>query len=74
MKVQPLTDEIAARAGAISGQQSRRGIIIPFADLQGKLGSFHEFDSARPAPRGSGYFYSVVTLHTALFEVRHQDG
>jgi predicted nucleic acid-binding protein len=33
MKVQPLTDEIAARAGAISGQQSRRGIIIPFADL-----------------------------------------
>jgi predicted nucleic acid-binding protein len=33
MKVHPLTDVIAARAGAISGKQSGRGIIIPFADL-----------------------------------------
>jgi predicted nucleic acid-binding protein len=33
MKVHPLTDEIAERAGAISGQQAQRGIIIPFADL-----------------------------------------
>jgi predicted nucleic acid-binding protein len=33
MRVHPLTDEIAARAGSISGQQSRRGNIIPFADL-----------------------------------------
>jgi predicted nucleic acid-binding protein len=33
MKVYPLTDEIAERAGSISGQQTHEGIVIPFADL-----------------------------------------
>ena len=33
MTVHPLTDEIAERAGAISGRQAQRGIIIPFAEL-----------------------------------------
>jgi tRNA(fMet)-specific endonuclease VapC len=33
MRVHPLTDEIAVRAGAISGQQTHRGLVIPFADL-----------------------------------------
>jgi tRNA(fMet)-specific endonuclease VapC len=33
MKVHPLTDEIAERAGLISGHQTRLGIVIPSADL-----------------------------------------
>jgi tRNA(fMet)-specific endonuclease VapC len=33
MTVHPLTDEIAERAGTISGQQAQRGVILPFADL-----------------------------------------
>ena len=33
MTVHPLSDEIAERAGAISGQQAQRGVILPFADL-----------------------------------------
>ena len=33
MTVHPLTDEIAERAGAISGRQAERGVILPFADL-----------------------------------------
>jgi tRNA(fMet)-specific endonuclease VapC len=33
MTVHPLTEEIAERAGAISGQQAQRGVILPFADL-----------------------------------------
>lgn len=31
--VHALTDEIAERAGLISGQEAERGIILPFADL-----------------------------------------
>jgi tRNA(fMet)-specific endonuclease VapC len=31
--VHPLTDEIAERAGLISGQEAERGITLPFADL-----------------------------------------
>jgi predicted nucleic acid-binding protein len=33
MIVHPLTDEIAERAGLISGQEAERGITLPFADL-----------------------------------------
>ena len=33
MMVYPLTDEIAERAGAISGQEAERGIALPFEDL-----------------------------------------
>ena len=33
MTVHPLTDEIAARAGIIAGQEAERGITLPFADL-----------------------------------------
>ncbi len=33
MKVHPLTDEIAQLAGAILGQQSLRGNVIPLPDL-----------------------------------------
>ena len=33
MKVHPVTDEITERAGAISGQQAQRGVVLPFADL-----------------------------------------
>ena len=33
MTVHPLTDEIAQRAGALSGQEAERGITLPFADL-----------------------------------------
>jgi predicted nucleic acid-binding protein len=33
MRVHSLTDEIAERAGVISGQQAERGNSLPFADL-----------------------------------------
>jgi predicted nucleic acid-binding protein len=33
MRVHPLTDEIAGRAGSISGKRTHREIVIPFADL-----------------------------------------
>jgi tRNA(fMet)-specific endonuclease VapC len=33
MIVHPLTDEIASRAGTISGERAERGVILPFADL-----------------------------------------
>ena len=33
MRVHPLNDEIAERAGLISGHQTRLGIVIPLADL-----------------------------------------
>jgi tRNA(fMet)-specific endonuclease VapC len=33
MTVHPLTDEIAERAGLISGQEAERGITLPIADL-----------------------------------------
>ena len=33
IKVHPRTDEIADLAGTISGHQTHRGIVIPFADL-----------------------------------------
>lgn len=33
LTVYPLTDEIAERAGTISGQQAGRGIVLPLADL-----------------------------------------
>lgn len=33
LTVHPLTDEIAARAGAIAGQEAERGITLAFADL-----------------------------------------
>jgi predicted nucleic acid-binding protein len=33
MDVYPLTDEIAERAGGISGRQAQRGVTLPFADL-----------------------------------------
>jgi tRNA(fMet)-specific endonuclease VapC len=31
--VHPLTDEIAERAGVISGREAERGVTLPFADL-----------------------------------------
>jgi predicted nucleic acid-binding protein len=33
IKIYPLTTEIAQLAGKISGEQGRRGIVIPFEDL-----------------------------------------
>lgn len=33
MRVHPLNDEIAERAGLISGHQTRLGIVIPLVDL-----------------------------------------
>jgi len=33
MIVHPLTDEIAERAGVISGREADRGVTVPFADL-----------------------------------------
>jgi predicted nucleic acid-binding protein len=45
MKVHAFTDEIAELAGLISGRQTHRGVVIPFADLMiGSTALHHDCD------------------------------
>ena len=56
MKVYPVSDKIAERAGAISGRQAQRGLVLPFADLLiGATALHHGFE--------------VITENTKHFEM-----
>jgi predicted nucleic acid-binding protein len=64
--VRPLTDEIAERAGAISGRQAERGVILPFADLLiGATALHHGFEVVTENAR---HFETIPDLVVKKFQ------